>query len=103
MRKSIANEIVERIINEMVPAADLIDWLHSQGYVNDFELTNNILFCKETCTFFALSDFIVDEYYKIEDESRTLCDFYIFALRHKWIGLKGIFSCDNWLEVKNGS
>lgn len=100
MRKTIADLIVAQIVNEMVPAADVIDKLHIMGYVNHFELLHTTLYFKEAGTFYELGDLAVDDIYRFEDESKALGVFCVYALRDKWSGRKGLFGCETGIETK---
>src|SRR5688572_22346726 len=88
---SIADTILDKIVEDVRIATTLIDRLHKRGYKENFELVDNKLMCLGTHDYYCPSELQVDEVYQIDEEVIGIKGYYVYALRQIATNLKGIF------------
>lgn len=91
MSNLVGDLIIKRITTEMRSGCKVIDRLQLKGYNENFALFNSLLRCARNNHYYRIQDFDVDEIYSLEDDSGILKGLFLFALRHRIEGLKGIF------------
>ena len=91
MSNFIGDLIIRKITAEMHSGCKVIDRLHLKGYNESFESINNLLRCARNNHYYRIQDFEVIEIHNIEDDSGSIEGLFLFALRHRIEGLKGIF------------
>jgi hypothetical protein len=88
-------KIEDIILNKIVTDLDLpvmvLEGLQDLGYDKGFELHGLKLRCRENKKYYRQVDLIVEEIYSIEDTSMSSKEFSIYALRHRFENIKGIF------------
>ena len=91
MSNLIGDLIIRKITAEMHSGCKVIDRLHLKGYNEIFESFNSLLRCARNNHYYKIQDFDVLEIHSIEDDSGIMKGLFLFALRHRIEGLKGIF------------
>jgi len=91
MNNLIGDLIIRKITTEMRLGCKVIDRLHLKGYNEIFEPVNSLLRCARNNHYYRIQDFDVIEIHSIEDDSGIMKGLFLFALRHRIEGLKGIF------------
>jgi len=61
-----------------------------QGYIEDFELRENKLFCLGNKLSISHHEFMVDKYYRFEGETDPSDESILYAISSAVYGLKGI-------------
>jgi hypothetical protein len=90
MNNLLGDLIIRKITTEMSSGCKVIDRLHLKGYNENFEWFNGLLKCARNNHYYKVQDFDVYEIQSIEDDSGILEGLFLFALRHRIEGLKGI-------------
>jgi len=94
MSNVLSDLIIRKITNEMSSSCKAIECLRLKGYNENFDSFNNFLRCDRNNHYYKKRDFDVEEMYSIEDDSGTLKGWFLFALRHRTEGLRGILLND---------
>ena len=84
--------LVNKIIEDMQYAEELIDNLHSLGYQYNFDLAGNKLVCVQTQMYFFTREFQVDKVYRFDQEPIGIDDYYLYALRDPTGQPVGVFT-----------
>jgi hypothetical protein len=91
MSNLVSDLIIRTITTEMCSGCKVIERLQIKGYNENFELFNSLLRCARNNHYYKVQDFDVLEIHNMEDDSGALKGWFLFALRHRIEGLKGIF------------
>ena len=73
-----------------VTLSETMNELRKQGYVEDFNLKQNCLECRDGEYKVFANDFKVDSYYRFEGESNPSDAAILYAISSDRLGLKGV-------------
>jgi len=74
----------------MATITEVIDHLHKNGYLEDFNLQQNSLVCKNNDFNVFHDEFIVDKVYRFEGNSDPADEATVYAISSPKYGIKGI-------------
>jgi len=77
-------------MEEMATITEVIDHLHKNGYLEDFNLQQNSLVCKNNDFNVFHDEFIVDKVYRFEGNSDPADEATVYAISSPKYGIKGI-------------
>ena len=77
-------------MEEMTTITEVIDHLHKNGYLEDFNLQQNSLVCKNNDFNVFHDEFIVDKVYRFEGNSDPADEATVYAISSPKYGIKGI-------------
>ncbi len=69
---------------------EAIDGLRKEGYVSDFNLLQNCIECREKKYRIFHHQFVVDKYFRFEEDTNPSDQSIIYAISSEKFGLKGI-------------
>jgi len=77
-------------MNEMTTVTEVIEHLRNEGYVEDFNLQQNCLVCREGHYSVFHNDFVIDKTYRFEGNSDPGDEATVYAISSPKYGIKGI-------------
>ncbi len=86
----LADEILEKMKGELMPAIDVVDRLQRKGYYDSFELIGDRLKCNSNQRIYRLRTIEVEEIFEFEDELGLFNTICIYALKEQTDNLKGL-------------
>ncbi len=84
-------ELLSKVVDDLIPLTENIERLHRMGYVNNFELAGEQVLCLETRRYVDISDVVVDEVLEYSEKNGALSCVYLFAVHELKYRRKGIF------------
>ena len=90
MSNVLSDLIIRMITNEMRSSCKAVEYLRLKGYSENFESFNNFLRCVRSNHYYKKRDFDVEEMYSVEEDSGVLKGWFLFAVRHRIEGIRGI-------------
>ena len=74
----------------MTPLSEVIAELRKRGYVKDFNLRNDCIYCAGGTETLLPDDFHIDRVYRFEGDSDPADQAVLYAITSEKFGLKGI-------------
>ena len=77
-------------MEEMTTLTEVINALRSQGYVEDFNLQQNCIQCRDGHYSVFHNEFVIDKFYRFEGDSDPADEAVVYAISSPKYDIKGI-------------
>lgn len=74
----------------MTTLSEVMRELRKRGYVEDFNLRNDSIFCRDGACVLYPDDFVIDRYYRFEGQSDPADQAILYAISSERYKMKGV-------------